>query len=205
MIRADVGDLIAVDPSIRSAGVSLFRNGTLIKCARIRTPLADADKVCTGVRCLRMGHAIASWLTEVHDVMPRTLAFEWPQIYQRGGGRTAGDPNDLPGLAGVGMALAGALSVAIAPRNVGLELVTFTPADWKGQLPKDAAAHHVKAALTDIERTALVDQHDALDSVGIGLHALGRLHLKSNRRRVFPGATEPEVDEPLQDGTGCDV
>lgn len=188
-MNPEIGDMLALDPSIRSAGASLFRSGRLIACSRIRTPLDDASEVCNGVRCLRMAHAVAQWVM-AHDAEPRTLVFEWPQIYQRGAGRTKGDPNDLPGLAGVGMGLAGILAVALAPRNVALELRTFTPAEWKGQLPKEAAAHHIRAVLAPSEVAIVPEQHDAIDSAGIGLHALGRLRLTGPKRtRVFPGAT----------------
>ncbi len=167
----------------------MFRGSRLFACGNVKIP---TDAASDGERCQRAALAILQWISGV-NAKPTRLAFEWPQIYQRKRGKTKGDPNDLPGLAGVGMALAGMLEIIIRirdPRNgVELGLTTFKPGEWKGQQKKAVTAHHIRAALDPAELRLLPDQHDAIDAAGIGLTAEGRLRLMSAHRRVFPGAT----------------
>jgi len=181
------GDLLAIDPSLTSVGAALYRGGVLIAAHRIRMPVGNRP---IGARCLRMAQEILSWAIGCH-AEPRTLALEWPQVYKAA--RSKGSPNDLIGLAGVGMAVAGALAVAVAQRNITLEVVTPTPAEWIGQLPKSTKAStagtspraiFILGKLTDEESILVPTQHDVIDSVGIGLWALDRLVPK----RVFAGA-----------------
>lgn len=181
-----IGETLAVDPSIRSAGVALFRGGVLVAADRIRVP----DDGALGERCLRMGHAICAWAVVQQRACPQTLVIEWPQIYTSD--KSEGDPNDLPGLAGVAMATAGALSVAVSgrlPEPMGL--IQFLPAEWAGQLPKSKTRKkaspreaRIRSRLSAAESALLPAQHDAVDAVGIGLAALGRFQ----RLRVFAGA-----------------
>lgn len=133
-----------------------------------------------GARCLAMARRVLTCC----NAGVTELAFEWPQVYR--GAKSKGDPNDLPGLAGVGMAVAGMLP--------GLELVRSpTPAQWSGQLPKSTTGdpwasprgQRVRSRLSPAELGLVQAQHDAIDAVAIGLWALGRLA----PRRVFPGAT----------------
>lgn len=134
-----------------------------------------------------MALAITDWMLR-EGFTPDTVAFEWPQIYQRHGSKSKGDPNDLPGLAGVGMAVAGLLGVEPYPVDVR----TFVASEWKGQLPKHVCEHHIKRTLTASESKILplFSQHDTIDAIGIGLHALGRMALSTSRHRVLPGAVE---------------
>lgn len=190
--------LLALDPSIRSAGAALLRcarvecasasapireTWELVACARVTLRSADTR----GARCLAMAHQVVDWVGSVGYGPPDRLAFEWPQIYRTG--RTKADPNDLPALAGVGCAVAGILSAARA----GLAVLAPTPAEWSGQVPKATTGdpwdsprgHRVASRLSAAERAVVPAQHDALDAAAIGLWAVGRF----DRRRVFPGAT----------------
>lgn len=180
------GDLLAVDPSIRSAGVALFRGGSLIR--------ADTLKVHTegtiGERCLRAAQIIAGWVV-ANDARPKVLAVEWPQWYPAA--RSKVDPNDLAGLAGVCGALAGILAMGAAAQDHGLQVVSYTPAEWAGQTPKSKTGNpwrsprgqRIRSRLTEDELEAVPPKHDAVDAVGIGLYHLG----KFERVRIFPGAT----------------
>ncbi len=181
------GDLFAVDPSVSSAGVALFRGGVLIAASRIRLEPGKRDH---GAKCMRMAHQILAWVVGQH-AEPRTLVMEWPKIYHGAKGKV--DPNDLIGLAGIDMAVAGALTVALIPRNITLELVTPLPSDWIGQLPKTKTVKGAKVSprgafilgkLTDEEALIVPASHDAIDAIGIGLWGLQRLE----RHRVFAGA-----------------
>lgn len=132
-----------------------------------------------------MGHEIVYWLQEL-GVTPTRFAFEWPQIYRAS--KSKGDPNDLPALVGVSMYVAGVIFCT--------DIHSYTPREWAGSLPKattskaaaDASprANRIRSHLSKAElKHWPTGQHDAIDSVGIGLHFLGRL----KPARVFPGST----------------
>lgn len=206
-----IGQLLAVDPSVNSVGASLFTNGVLTACARIKSHVDT--KLGHGIRCLGMAAQVRMWCVE-HGANPSHIVFEWPQIYRAA--KSKGDPNDLPALAGVGMAV-----VALLAGGALQAIVTPTPAEWIGQCPKVcprckggrvAAAvtrvagkrvararncetchgskwetprgRRIRGCLTAAEVLLVPDQHDAIDSVGIGLYGLERLKLT----QVFPGA-----------------
>ena len=136
-----------------------------------------------------MARAVYFWL--LHDAgrcsrdcpswMVTDLIAEWPQVYQRGGGRTRGDANDVIPLAGVGCALAACFPTINAKE--------VSPHEWKGQVPKEAIAARVESRLSEAERAAYDAglaavapslRHNVSDAVGIGLWGLGRFE----RRRV---------------------
>lgn len=194
-----LGEFVAVDPAIRSAGIALYRGGNLVSASAVK--LASDTDENIAARCLEMAESLARWVVR-HQATPRALVFEWPQIYRVA--KSKGNPNDLVPLAGVGMALAGILAMGVASRNVtlevvsNLEVVAFTAGEWtpaagkkETRVSKVADAMRTKRImrrLTDDERAAIegIKSHDALDAVAIGLHALGRLEPE----RVYPGASE---------------
>lgn len=184
----DDGDVVSVDPSVRSAGVSLWRGGALRSVATIARRTAGA--AAYGEKCLLMAVDVCAWL-QAADARPDVLAFEWPQIYHAG--KSEVPPQDLVPLAGVGMAVAGMLMPGCAARNIVLDVVTPLPREWSQGVPKDPDAtdpwetprgRWVATCLRKEEREIVPAQHDAIDSVGIGLWLLDRLI----RPRVFPGA-----------------
>lgn len=180
------GDLVALDPSLVSPGIALFRGGSLYAAKRIRISV-DAFP---GARALHVAHEVCAWL-HACGAAPRWLVYEWPQVYRAA--KSKGDPNDLIGLAAVGGSLAGALAIAAGARNESLGVYSPTPAEWIGQLPKttrgDATlsprAGLILRSLSVAERAEVPAQHDAIDAVGLGLWALGRLNIT----RVFHGAS----------------
>lgn len=169
--------LLAVDPSVLSIGASVFKDGDLIACQRIRVPVVDGEQ--DGARWLRAALLVAQY-TLIAD-RPRTLVYEKPQIYSWS--KAKGNPNELLGLAGVASAIAGLLS-ASAPAM--LKVLSPTPAEWCGQIPKatkgsaksSPRAVRILSRLKTAELALVPDQHDVIDSVGLGLHALGRLGIK---------------------------
>lgn len=177
----DVGDLLAVDPSIRSPGAALFRAGKLVAAARIKfsidTKLNDAE------RCLAAADAVAQWANQI-GAKPDAIAFEWPQVYTAA--KSKGNPNDLIPMAGVDLALATGFTIAAAMRKVRLQLLSCKPAEWIGQLPKTTRgsakssprAARIMSRLDPGELSVVPDQHDAIDAIGIGLHFLGRLGVR---------------------------
>lgn len=179
------GDLLAIDPSICSAGVALFRAGKLLACTNIE-PDVESDEM--GVRVQAMAHEILSWVVAV-VAEPRVVVYEWPQVYSGGKQKTPG--GDLLGLSAVGAAAAAALAVALVPRSIAPRIITPEPARWIGQVPKDKTVRGAKKSARgvriigrlDSEEAILVpSQHDVIDAVGIGLWALGRL----TPARVYP-------------------
>ena len=177
----DVGDLLALNPSICSPGAAVFRDGRLIAATRVR--VTPAPGLNASERCLVAADAVAKWVTE-QEARPIALAHEWPQIYAAA--KSKGNPNDLIYMAGVNLALVAAYSIAAARRNVQLRVLCYLPAEWIGQLPKSTRgsakssprAQRILSRLEPDEADVLPDQHDAIDAVGIGLHALGRLGVR---------------------------
>lgn len=179
--------LLAIDPSINSCGVAEFIAGELVD-ARTLVPKVPEGLRTSQERACDMACVIEdtfwrrkSWYTDA------ILVVEWPQVYKRSGSK--GPPSigeDLLPLAGIVIAVAALLRPD--------KLLTPTPAEWIGQLPKSKKGDPWKSprglriakALTPEERKLIPKSHDAIDAVGLGLWALKRL----NKERVLPGATE---------------
>jgi hypothetical protein len=160
--------LVAVDPALRSSGLAIFRDGVLVHASRVKSPSPDDVAVCA----LTMAQSIANFVPRDSRIH---VAIEWPQIYR--GPRAQGDPNDLPALAAVGVSVAALL---------GASVQSFTPRDWAGQVPKatkgnckeSPRAKRIRSRLSGPElavwEALRSGDHDAVDAIGIGLHALGR-------------------------------
>lgn len=209
--------LLSIDPGMNSPGVALFLDDKLFRAGRV--PIPDTfSALPDGARWLSVAHSITQWLcsesgvNNVGDRMIDIVAFEKPQWYQRG--KSKGDPNQLVGVAGVAANVTGALSMMNPIR-----VLSPTPAEWIGQLPKvcpickgkktapvslmqqmmnnrkkrppkrvrticpacnssawgTPRGRRIATHLTPEEFTLVPDQNDAIDAVGIGLWALGRL------------------------------
>jgi hypothetical protein len=182
-----IGDLFAVDPSLNAPGVAWLRAGRVIAADRIRVD-ADWKELPIGERCQRVAAEINRWGSTYGD--PRWLVFEWPQAYY---GKDKVDKNDLFGLAGVAMGVAGQLAVALAHRDLSLQVLSPTPKDWAGQLPKSKTGDawnsprgkRLRSKIDNDEYFAIGAKatHDAIDSACIGLWAVGRW----NPARVYAG------------------
>jgi hypothetical protein len=181
----DSGDLLAVDPSLTAPGAALFRNGILLAAERVKID-RSYTQMDRGERCSWVANDIFCWGLRYYGMRPTTLVFEWPQIYSVG--KSKSDPNDLVSLAAIGADLAGKLTGTLLTR------ITPTPAEWIGQCPKRTTGDpwtsprgvRIKSRLSTEEFKRVVPSHDAVDAVGLGLYALGRL----DRKRVFSGASE---------------
>lgn len=144
-------------------GAALWDNGTLKKAVLIRSKNKDAGAAAW----YPMALAVSTW---VEDEFIDDLVIELPQIYKF----FKGDPQDLIQLAGV----VGAISQEIVRINAG-RLTTYLPRAWKGQVKKDVTKLRVQKRLSPEEliRVSLPApslQHNVWDSLGIGLHFLGR-------------------------------
>lgn len=174
-------DLLAIDPSIRSPGAALFRDSLLIAVARVT--FAVDTRLNEAERCIVAADAIINWATNV-GAKPAEIAHEWPQVYADGKGK--GDPNDLPYMAGVDLAVVAAFALRATLAGSSLRVYCYKPAEWIGQLPKatrgsakaSPRGRRICSRLGPDELAILPDQHDAIDAVGIGLHKLGRLGVR---------------------------
>lgn len=169
------GDLVALDPSIVSPGVAVFRDGGLYACCRLQIP-ASKDNHAT--RCIVATTRIIQWLDNQH-ANPRAVAYEWPQIYS----------HDSPAVANAVLYMIGvdlALTAGLSARAALLGVHSYLPAEVWGSLPKSKTGsafesprgRRIASRLTAAEFAMVPDQHDAIDAVGIGLHALGRLGIR---------------------------
>lgn len=185
--------LVAIDPSLRSTGVAIFQEASLIYAAsvKVRTrPGMGAQDIAA--RSFAMAAEVARHVRAAAPVDPLRVVVEWPQIYR--GPKAQGDPNDLPALAAVGVAIAAMVGAQ------GLE--SYTPRDWAGQVPKatkgdcreSPRARRIRSRLSAPEivvwSALRPSDHDAIDAIGIGCHALGRV-------RPLPAAETTDLPSPL--------
>ncbi len=166
--------LLALDPGIRGCGLACFSDDRLVWCAYIKNSMKKGTGV---VACVSMVEALVN---SIADAAIDKLVVEWPRIYQRGGGKSKGDPNDLRDLCGV--------SAGLASHYSDIEIAHVEPSEWKGQLPHEAVEMRVLQRLSPQELGPIEMEayqkgvksggktfgHNVTDAVGIGLFALGR-------------------------------
>ena len=172
---------VALDPGLRASGLAVFEGAVLKHAAIVRPEIHHRETLpavvvmCEGLVAM-IDTARAQYKHEALD-----LIVEYPQVYQRVGGKTKGDPNDLLPLAAVCGGVA-ACVVADLKRAVH-------PSEWKGSVDGDVFTERIKQRLTKNELVRLPVgslAHNAIDAVGLGLWYLNRLE----RRRVYAkGAT----------------
>lgn len=130
-----------------------------------------------GEKCMHAAEAVNKWLHNI-AARPTAIAYEWPQIYATDEGKLA-VMNAVIYMSGVDLALTAMLRAEWG----ALTVLSWVPGDIWGNLPKrktgsafeSPRGRRVKSRLTIEERAIVPDQHDAVDSCGIGLHACGRL------------------------------
>lgn len=195
------GDVFAVDPALNEPGAALARGGKIIAAERVKTD-KSWTKLDVGERAARVAEAIVRW-GMAHNMEPRAVVYELPQVYSQVKGKSKVDPNDLVHIALVAANVSGILRLALAPRGIAVRILSPTPAEWIGSLPKkkvgdpwvtprgirirsrlDAEMAAEARALGGPEFESIVPSHDAVDAVGLLLWAMGRLE----PRKVFPGA-----------------
>ena len=156
--------MISIDPGVHDTGVAIWFEQ--------RQELDEAFLVRSEGPWDEMGRAVAKKVKRLYGQTLKLVVFEHPQVYVRS--RSKGDPNDLILLALVCGFIVGAL---------GVPTVSYKPADWKGQVPKDVMTRRIQSVLTqkEIDRveipTARSLAHNVWDAVGIGLHHLRRRYV----------------------------
>lgn len=171
-------DLLAIDPGIRGCGVALFQDGRLAHVdaeARLAWAAYVPNTVARGddmVAILSMARAVRDAVARrVSGLVVDVLVVEFPQVYA--GGKAKGDPRDLLTLA----AIDGAIGVEIPARR---RVLRYFPREWKGQTDADLMLERILERLDALEVDQIAPcraslRHNAIDAVGIGLKALGRL------------------------------
>lgn len=174
--------ILGLDPSINSPGVALIYNNEVVHSHRVIVP-KDVRRVrAHGERVDGVVFAILCYLnpilrsekfrSDLGFTVIDTLVYEWPQIYKVG--KSKGDPNDLLALAAIGS--------AITQQFHPIRVLTPTPREWMGGTSKNTKGdpwdctrgRKLKARLTNRELDVIPPQHDALDAVGLALHATSR-------------------------------
>ncbi len=166
--------LLALDPGIRGCGVALFDdNGRLAACDYVKNPVTKGDDF-TAV--LSLVQRVVVWVSDASTVSIRfhEVVAEWPRVYTIA--KSKGDPNDLMPLVGIGCAVA----------TSAMNATRVYPHEWKGQMTKEVCHQRIRSRL-DLDETNILNDaclrakslaHNVLDSVGIGLHHLGRFEPK---------------------------
>lgn len=190
--------LLAIDPGVNSPGAALFSEGQLVGADRVPVPASYAA-MPDGQRWLEVARLIANWaLIKAEHGRIYEVAFERPQWYARE--KSKGDPNQLAGVAGVAAGVAGMLSIHVNP--LAYKVHSPKPAEWIGQLSKvcpvckgkakkkcvncrgsaweTPRGRYIRKRLSEPELALVPDQNDAIDAVGLGLWALGRLTPHTN-------------------------
>lgn len=194
--------VVAVDPGLRLCGVAVLCEGRLLSCAVVRSDERTARGGFAWAAMSRavadyvndvVGGFVWQSSTSLTPGAQFKLALAAERMVVRKTRRDV-DADDLLELAGVAGAIGGRL---------GLPPLMFAPEEWKGQLEKRIHHQRLLRDLDNVERTNVVDDlfdgdvvalegyveacrackkdemppgkaHNALDAVGIGIHA-GRL------------------------------
>lgn len=145
-------NLLAFDPGVRRVWFAHFRAGVLSSC---------------GWKEVSDDRAFAGFPA------PSLVLVEMPRVYPVS--RQKGDPNDLLALARV----VGRLQENFLAHAAEVRLVE--PRTWKGTLAKEAMTQRIRGRLYPEELAVVASaragrlEHNVVDAVGLGLHALGRL------------------------------
>ena len=176
--------LLALDPSIVSCGVALFRDGRLCAATTIKQGKGAAS-LSAITRCVVMSQRVAEWALDNALDPIIELCAEWPVIYAPGKGKPA-PSKGLPGLSGVATGVA----ALIARQHPTLKTSCYTPREWTQGTKKEGPngklstwRQSTRYSRVDKRMQGMVEfsiwqaqvkTHDAMDAVGIGLHHLGR-------------------------------
>lgn len=144
----------------------------------------DPGKARSSVASFLDGVFVGCWMVHVTEMLDLTadkrgrVVIEQPMVYP--GSRVRA--NDLVDLIAAGMAVASRLA------KPGEKIHTMSPAEWKGQTPKEVTKKRVLGKLTPTELARLEQclatikpglQHNLFDSIGLAL-----VFLKRARRGV---------------------
>lgn len=189
--------ILALDPGLCDIGLASVEQGRLTGAWWVRTHRQPARcKRCAqacdhATRPLAIGRTVAEALLTAGPIGRFDLVVaEWPKVYL--GRKVAANPDDLLAMAGV----VGAVNAAAALDGVATWHVL--PEEWKGRERKDIFQTWILACLRDeelalIPRGAIAKRYasDAVDAVGLGMWAAGRLGTWLRPPQHFAALVEP--------------
>jgi hypothetical protein len=195
--------LLAIDPGMNSPGVALFDTSFLRAAGALEIPL-EWIALEPGERWMNVALEIAAWtrnaLGGIFMPVVRTVVFEKPQWYARSKSKV--DPNQLVGIAGVAANVTGMLQPGKVRTPTPAEWIGQLPKvcpvcdgrkttkvagkrvkraceECKGSAWETPRGRFIRSRLEPGELKLVPDQNDAIDAVGLGLWALGRLKPRS--------------------------
>lgn len=189
--------ILALDPGLCDIGLATVEHARLTGAWWVRTARQPARcKRCAqacdhATRPLAIGRTVAETLLTAGPLARFDLVVaEWPKVYL--GRKVVANPDDLLAMAGV----VGAISAAAALKGVATWHVL--PEEWKGRERKDVFQTWILACLRDeeialIPRGAIAKRYasDAVDAVGLGMWAAGRLQTWLRSPQHFAALVEP--------------
>lgn len=178
--------LVSVDPGLRVCGVAVWGYGDEPEGIRLGSAFLarNPEKKARGAKAWaamasEVSVGVANVLARYAPSFANSVVVECPQAYNPKFQK--GDQNDLIELAAVAGAVQG--KFYLNPFK-GLEAhVSYLPAQWKGQVPKEIHNRRVMESLTEAERN-VIDEcppsllHNVIDGIGIGLFHLQKLGLR---------------------------
>lgn len=159
--------LLSVDPGTERMGLALFDAETK---KLVLARLLRATEKTAFERVYRMGQMLDLTASELGAHKSYTLVMEYPQVHRHGPAAKA-DPDDI-------LVLMAAFGAVLAKLPKASAMKFPRPGQWKGQVPKKIMCKRILEALSDVERALLKplkEDHNAVDAVGLGLWALGRM------------------------------
>lgn len=162
--------IIALDPGLRGCGVALGDSaGNLERAVYVRSADAVSGR---GGAVAAMGWALAAELQEGRFAGQcwQVACVEWPMQYE--GSAHYVDRADISAIS----AVAGAAATVLSSRRLEA-LITPTPQEWKGNVPKDVHNARILGKLKPgeerlIECPVASLRHNVVDAVGLYLWAV---------------------------------
>jgi hypothetical protein len=165
-IWTPTGELLAVDPGKKHAGVAFFRDGILVAADLIRAddPLSVAFAVLNWVGAVpaKTGVARYDYVPDPNEV--DVIVTERQQIYP---GIRKADPNDLLPLAECVGAVNALIQAPMRKRPL--------PREWKGSTPKAIFTQRIEEGMSAEEHAIVAAKklpkslvHNVIDAIGLG-------------------------------------
>ncbi len=151
--------IISIDPSINFCGYAIHKNKELINYGLLRSLTKHKDFI---EKSIYMVDKIKDLITSIQSLKNNLIIVtEIPQYWGVAGymARESGAIYKLMFLCGMIVSL---------KKNV----VTLTPNDWKGQLPKDVVNNRLREIYTNINIAKI--NHNIVDAIGIGYYYINK-------------------------------
>jgi hypothetical protein len=168
---AFAGNLLAIDPSIRSLGWCVHRFN--------QTPLA-AGLITLGnggssyqFRAVRMAHTVAALAMAF---LPEVVGVECPNNWFSARGTASKDSEDVQRL----YLAVGAILATVSNIKSVKSIWTVRPDQWKGQTPKDVMVKRAIAYAAEHNAALSDTTHDACEALLLGRYAIANLGTNSS-------------------------